>query len=137
MILAEKILLLNIHPQKDFFDNQFVSDEKEIKLAVAQSTKHNIEIKSFKITLSITLECDDKIVAEYIYDFFYEVENILDFLTGESKQVFSGNLIGTLLSISYSTMRGIAHVKLSDTNLKGFILPVINPNDLLKSKIAE
>ncbi|MGO1245680.1 MAG: hypothetical protein ACTHZ1_09200 [Sphingobacterium sp.] len=137
MILAEKIRLLNMHPQKDFFDNQFDSGQKEIKLAVAQSTKHNIEIKSFKITLSVLLECDDKIIAEYIYDFFFEVENILDFLTDEGKQIFSGNLIGTLLSISYSTLRGITYVKLSDTNLKGFILPVINPNDLLKSKITE
>lgn len=137
MIRAEKIHIIDIHPQKDFFDNEFTPGDKEIKLTGAQSTKHNIKIRSFKITLSIILECDSKVVAEYVYDFFFEIDNIIDFLTDEDKQIFSGNLIGTLLSIAYSTMRGIAHVKLSETDLDGFTLPVIDPNVLLKSKITE
>lgn len=57
--------------------------------------------------------------------------------TDKERPVFTGQLIGTLLSISYSTMRGILYSKLADTQLRSIILPVINPNDLLKSRIVQ
>ncbi len=65
--------------------------------------------------------------------FIYRIEN-LEALA----QVGSDNLISlhpalanALSSITYSTSRGILLTRLQGTALQNFVLPVINPNDLL------
>lgn len=135
-VAAEKIHLIRIQPSKEYFDYQFAMADKDFKLSVAQSTKHNLDKKSFKISLAIFLEYEGQKFADYLYDFIFQVENIEEYIRDkDDKPLFSGNLISTLLAIAYSTLRGILHTKLADTPLKDFILPVINPNELLKSKI--
>ena len=53
----------------------------------------------------------------------------------ENKQVFTGQFVGTLVAICYSTLRGLVYTKLNETNLNGFIIPIIDPNEILKYKI--
>ncbi|MFC6100305.1 hypothetical protein [Olivibacter domesticus] len=135
-IIAEKIHLVRILPSKEYFDHQYALADKELKLSIAQSTKHNSDKKSFKISLSVFLEYESQKIADYLYDFIFQVENLEEYvLKKEEKPLFSGILISTLLTIAYSTLRGILHTKLADTPLKDFILPIISPNELLKSKI--
>lgn len=135
-VISEKIHLKRIIPQKEYFDNHCDLIDKEFELHLAQKVQHHLEKKSFKITLLLSFSCKENQFAEYLYDFIFEVENILDFLVdAENKQVFTGQIVGTLVGICYSTLRGLVYTKLSETNLNGFILPVINPNEILKYTI--
>lgn len=137
-VIPEKIHFKDIVPLKETLDNQYDLVGEELIIAVAQATKHSLQKNIFKISISVILKCSEKIVLDYLYEFTYEVENMKEFLsTDQERPVFTGQLIGTLLSISYSTMRGILYSKLADTQLRSVILPVINPNDLLKSKIPQ
>jgi len=137
-VTAEKIHLVRILPSREYFDYQYALADKELRLSVAQSTKHNLDKKSFKISLSVLLEYEGQKIADYLYDFIFQVENLEEYIREkDDKPLFSGTLISTLLTIAYSTLRGILHAKLADTQLKDFILPVINPNELLKSKMKD
>ena len=136
VVISEKIHFNQLIPQKEFFDNTTNLKNNEIEMHVAQSVQHSFETKAFKISIHVVFTCEKAKFAEYLYDFIFEVDNFLDFLTeDEGKQVFEKQIVGTLVGISYSTLRGIVYSKLSDTNLNGFILPVINPNEILKFKI--
>jgi len=135
-VIPEQIHLRRILPQNEFFDNHCDLTDKEFEMHIAQKVQHHLGKKSFKISLLVAFSCNEVKFAEYLYDFIFEVENILDFLVEtENKDVFTGQIIGTLIAISYSTFRGLIYSKLSDTNLNGFILPVIDPNDILKYTI--
>lgn len=135
-VISEKIHLKRIIPQKEYFDNHCDLIDKEFELHIAQKIQHHLEKKSFKISLLVAFSCEEERFAEYLYDFIFEVENMMDFLVDvENKQVFTGQIVGTLVGISYSTLRGLVYTKLSETNLNGFILPVINPNEILKYTI--
>jgi len=135
-IISEKIHLRRIISQREYFDNHCELKDKEFELHIAQKVQHHLEKKSFKISLLLMFSCREDRFAEYMYDFIFDVENMLDFLVDvENKQVFTGQIVGTLIGISYSTLRGLVYSKLNETNLNGFILPVINPNDILKYTI--
>jgi len=65
--------------------------------------------------------------------FIYYVENLeeLAILDKENKITLFSGLGNALASITYSTSRGVLMTRLQDTAFQGFILPVINPNELL------
>ncbi|QQD13401.1 hypothetical protein [Sphingobacterium sp. UDSM-2020] len=135
-VVSEKIHLRRITPQNQYFDNHCDLRDKDFEMHVAQTVQHSLEKKSFKISLLVSFSCEEIRFAEYLYDFIFEVENMLDFLVEvEHKKVFTKQIVGTLVGISYSTLRGLIYGKMSETNLNGFVLPVINPNDILKYKI--
>ena len=70
------------------------------------------------------------ISAKYVYNFHFKVDNLSEFIN--DKETISGLLGVTLLSISYSTLRGIVLERTCGTLLGGVILPVVNPAKLLK-----
>lgn len=112
--------------------------ENELQIGISQNTKHNLKLKIFKIQLSVQIHCQEILIADYTYEFLFTVDNMHDFLkpTEDDRTVFEGQLIGTLMGIAYSTMRGLLYSKFADTKLNGLILPIINPNVLLKNKIT-
>ncbi|MCS4165225.1 hypothetical protein [Sphingobacterium sp. BIGb0116] len=137
-VIAEKISLEKIKPIRENLELGFDLKDKEFQMNIAQSIKHNLERKSFKISFLVSFSCTEHIFAEYLYDFYFKVDNMLDFLSEkDGRAAFTGQLLGTLIGLSYSTLRGILYSRLAETNLNGIILPVVNPNDLLNSKISE
>ncbi|CAM3760938.1 hypothetical protein [Sphingobacterium prati] len=137
-VIAEKISLEKIKPIRENLDLGFDLKDKEFQMNIAQSIKHNLEKKSFKISLLVSFSSTEHVFAEYLYDFYFKVENMLEFVSEkDGKTAFTGQLLGTLIGLSYSTLRGILYSRLAETNLNGIILPVVNPNELLNSKISE
>lgn len=130
-IIPEDIKLVKIIPLKESIDYEFDLQYKIIKVNLAQETMHNLQKKSIKITLTIIIEADNHKIAYFLYDFIFTIDHLEHFIVNQEKKVFSGELIATLISIAYSTARGIIHLKCIESTLKEFILPVINPNDLL------
>lgn len=71
--------------------------------------------------------------AEYVYQFYFKVENLSQFVS--EKGAVSGALTTTLVSMSYSTLRGIVLERTTGTPLGGVILPVINPASFVKENV--
>ncbi len=115
-----------------------VNNIKGFNLNVGKSVMHNILDERVKIGLIIDLsikEIPDESAAHFVIDFHFEIKHLSKFykLKEDKQPVFYGVLIATLLGLSFSTARGIIFEKLSTTNLKDIILPVIDPNKLLQS----
>lgn len=89
------------------------------------------------ITIDIRTESDGKneleATALFHLIYIFKVEN-LDELVSEnsSKKVEVDSMLGSsIASIAYSTTRGILLSRLQGKVFQKFILPIINPNDLL------
>lgn len=110
----------------------------DFDLGVVQSVMHNLKGQRVKIGLEIELKksaSPHDILAEFVIDFHFQVKNLENFYElKEDKPIFSGLLISTLMGLSFSTARGIIFERLSNANIHGVILPVINPRDLLQKK---
>ena len=74
--------------------------------------------------------------ATYHFVFVFEITNLDEMITKkEDGTIQVDKLIGNALaSIAYGTTRGILITRLSGTPFQNFILPVIDPNQLLDSK---
>lgn len=133
MVNPNLIHLIDITAVQDFLqvDASIASENPLMK--VAQKVQHDLDQQLVKVTLQITLSTSNELRASLLYDFVYKVENLPDFIVDkDEKTVFTAQFIGTLLGISYSTMRGIFYQKFKELNIPEILLPVLNPNDLLK-----
>jgi hypothetical protein len=84
-------------------------------------------------TKSIEEEIEEAVGAfSFVYVFY--VDNIEELTTLEKDQTVAlhPSLGNALASITYSTSRGILMTRFQGTALSDFILPVINPNNLLE-----
>lgn len=137
MVDPNLIHLLDITPQQDFLQvTEAIAHENPL-MKVAQKVQHDLEQQLVKVTLQITLSTDAELKASFLYDFVYKVDNLSEYIVGnEEKTVFTAQFVGTLLGISYSTMRGIFYQKFKELNVSEILLPVINPNDLLQMRMG-
>lgn len=71
-------------------------------------------------------------IAELIVEFSFSVQG-LDSLEKKNDQLkIPQPFLFNLVNISYGTLRGIFHERVSNTFLSQFILPIIYPKDLLE-----
>jgi len=68
--------------------------------------------------------------------FIFHVENLNDLAKPDDRNLIEMHpaLANALSSVTYSTSRGILLTRLQGTALQNFVLPIINPNDLLHNK---
>jgi hypothetical protein len=68
--------------------------------------------------------------------FIYRIENLEELAIPEKNKRLNLNpgLANALSSVTYSTARGILLTRLQGTALQNFVLPIINPNNLLHNK---
>jgi hypothetical protein len=111
---------------------------EELNIGVAHKMMHNLEQKKVKLNMMIEILCnkmpEDK-MAVFCYDFFYTIDDLEShFQMVNDKPLFDGVFVSTLISIAYSTTRGMLFNQFTEAPLKNIILPVINVPDLLKNK---
>lgn len=76
--------------------------------------------------------------AAFSLSFYFVVDNLNTLVEEEPAGLrINGGLGNAIASIAYSTARGIMLTRLQGTALKGFILPVIDPNTLLAKKRSD
>jgi hypothetical protein len=135
-IIPEEITLFHI----DILESSIkdVSDKKqgEFNINVAHSTMHNLNDQRVKIGLFIDLSTKNNPnsgKANFRIDFHFHINNLNNFyeVKQDKQPVFSWLLIATLLGLSFSTARGIIFERLSNTNLKHIILPVVDPKNMM------
>ncbi len=105
------------------FDMGFNTDEGLLKadFEVDISTKSKIEQEEAK--------------GHFTFAFIFGIENLRSLVSFEDKEetkpLVDGNLANAIASVTYSTSRGILLTRFQGTALRNFMLPIINPNDLL------
>ena len=129
---------------KGSIESPFDFDPEQVdghKFELGFDLSFNMEDKLTKADFQVQIGTNSKgenieeAQGSFQFAFIFHVKNLEDLVkqnTDESTQV-DGALANALAAISYSTARGILLTRFQGTALRNFILPVINPNDLLYS----
>lgn len=73
--------------------------------------------------------------AEMVCGFEFKNDSI-EAVTQDGKITFPVNIISHIVSLTYSSMRGAISVKSEDTPLRGFVLPLTNVSDHIKTPVV-
>lgn len=141
----EKIHLLEFKIIKGAIESPFEFDSSRVeghKFDLDFDLSFNLVDKLAKADFQVNVESksknENKIEAQGSFHFVYvfHIENINDLVDEKDDKTIdlSGALGNALASITYSTSRGILMTRFQGTALDAFILPIINPNSLLKSE---
>ena len=138
-IALDKIHLLNIQVFKSQIDasiDLLNTGEKpaEISSTVANETSYNPSEKLIRIRTNICLNSKDKngnnleLTGNFGIEYIFKVDNLEDFLLGYKDDMpqYHPNILLEILSITYSTSRGIVLQATEGSFLSGVILPVVD-----------
>lgn len=140
-IISIRILSGNISCSDEAANNHPVIEGCDTEISITH--RFNAEMKQFLFLLQVNLNAKDQsneligITAEYKIEFIIQVDNLEEYKVDneDGSHSYHPMLGGTLVSIVYSTARGIIISRTQGTLLEGVILPVIDPIKLLDSKI--
>lgn len=139
-----KINCINIYKTNIFAEDSYLTNPQEVKntrVGLSQESRFDFANKFVAVKLNVILEAinnDQEIMGvtgEFGIEFILNIDNLDLFLEQNSSDnsiKVSGELGATIMGIIYSTARGIILEKTQNSYLRGIILPVINPADLLK-----
>lgn len=117
----------------EFDVNEIQSFESSADFDLGFSFDGNLVKADFSVTVSTVSSNENEAMGRFEFVFIYHVENLNDLaiLDSNNKVELDSGLANALSSITYSTVRGILMTRFQGTSLENFILPVINPNNLL------
>lgn len=141
---TEKLRITEVKLMKEQIESSYGFNIKEME-GFSVNTSFDIgfipDDKLTRAELSVnisTISKDEQTVpakGSFLFAFYIEVENLDDLIEpseNEGKANVSEELGIGVASVAYSTARGILLSRLQNTVFEKFILPVINPNVLLK-----
>lgn len=73
--------------------------------------------------------------AEMVCGFEFKKDSI-EAITQDGKISFPVNIVSHIVSLTYSSMRGAISVKADDTPLRGFVLPLTDISEHIKSPVV-
>lgn len=75
-------------------------------------------------------------IGNFHFVFIYHIANLEELAKPDKDSLIEldSSLSNALSSVTYSTARGILLIRLQGTALQDFVLPIINPNELLYKK---
>lgn len=132
------VIQCHISTGENYLNNPVKWDN--ISVGIKKEDGFNFDKKScrFRLFFKFTAVQNNNeldLTAEIGIEFHFVIDNFEDFVSQEGDQpVISLDLGATLLSIAFSTSRGIIVEKTQNTYFKGIILPVVNPVALLLNK---
>jgi hypothetical protein len=138
-----KIHILGVQVKRAHFEASTESsgeplENTQLKIGLKSESGFNYDehLVRFRLFVKIVLldehEEPTGTSGDYLIEFNFEIENLLDFVEEEEgEKVVSNTLGATIAGISYSTSRGIILDRTQATELNGVLLPVIDPNRLL------
>ena len=142
---AEKIQILNIRTVKGNIEAAADADTEAItghKFGFEAGMGFNIAEKFIGVHLVVNITAIDKegnelnIQGSYTHEVVFKLEDIENFTEvhkdndGNDAYQIDGLMGSTILSIAYSTVRGIIYSRTQGTSLGTVILPVIDPKAL-------
>jgi hypothetical protein len=141
----EKVTLIDfkmIKGQVDTPENFDISKVVGHQLDNSLQLGFNLDDKLAKADFTVSVKTDSKgeneseATGNFHLIFIYRIENLEELATPEKNKRLNLNpgLANALSSVTYSTSRGILLTRLQGTALQNFVLPIINPNNLLHNK---
>ena len=134
-IIPENINLFYIKVSECTINDSLKDERLNYRINVAQNIQNNLKEQKIRIELILDIkssDSDNDFSANFNIDFQFKIKNLSDYYEDVDKEpVFNGLFISTLMGISFSTARGIIFERLSKTNMKNVILPVVSPSKLL------
>lgn len=134
-VIGFKIISGQIKSPEDFDEDLVNGHTFNVDLQMGFNLEEDLIRSEFKVNVSTESDGknEDEASGAFDFRFFFKLENLNDCLEESEKgelriDKFLGNAIS---SITFSTSRGILLTRFQGTALENFILPVVNPNDLL------
>ncbi|MFT6961506.1 MAG: hypothetical protein ACJAWV_001221 [Flammeovirgaceae bacterium] len=140
MLVPEKIEIVDFKIIEGRIDSPYDFDLSKVE-------RHNFDLK-FDVTfnpseklaksdfaVNVSTGSEVKASGYFHVSFVFQIENIDELVEIDEENNISVNasLGNAIASITYSTTRGILMTRFQGTGLQHFILPVIDPNELLKN----
>ena len=143
--VPEKISLIDfkmIKGQVDTPENFDLSKVAGYQLENSLQLAFNLDDKMAKADFTVNVKSESKSVNEteasgsFHLMFIYRIDNLEELAIPEknNRLDLDPGLANALSSITYSTARGVLMTRLQGTALQNFVLPIINPNNLLRKK---
>lgn len=140
---ADKLSIVDFKITKGLIDVEFDFNVKSIKDFETDMTfdvTFDTEHKSLKADMGFTIitnsegKATEEAKAEFNFVYIYNLDNFDELIEFDKGSLSSINehLMPSVAAISFSTSRGILMTRLQGTAMKDYILPIINPDDLLK-----
>lgn len=139
-IIPENINLFQIKVRECIINDSLKNEGLNYGINVAQNIQNNLKNEKIRIELILDIkssDIDNNFNANFNIDFQFKIKDLEDYYTIQkdgNEPVFNGLFISTLMGISFSTARGIIFERLSKTNMRNVILPVVSPSKLLFKK---
>ncbi|MDO5968668.1 hypothetical protein Q4Q35_02500 [Flavivirga aquimarina] len=134
-IIPENINLFYIKVSECIINDSQKDERLNYGINVAHNIQNNLKEEKIRIELILDIKSSDannEFNANFNIDFQFKIKDLADYYEKDNKEpVFDGLFISTLMGISFSTARGIIFERLSKTNMRNVILPVVSPSKLL------
>ncbi|MXN91282.1 hypothetical protein GR160_08575 [Flavobacterium sp. Sd200] len=142
LLQPEKIHIITFKITKGQINSPFEFDTVNVeghnyKLDLDLSFNLGEQLIRADFTVTVETKSTEQVAEEaagiFSFTFVYKIENIEELTSLENGEtiIMHPALANAIASITYSTSRGILLTRFQGTALSNFILPVINPNDLL------
>lgn len=136
-LIVFKIMKGQVDTSENFDISKVVRHELDNSLQLS----FNLVDKLAKADFTVSVKTDSKgeneseATGSFHLIFIYRIENLeeLAILEKNKRLRLNPGLANALSSVTYSTSRGIFLTRLQGTALQNFILPIINPNKLLRT----
>lgn len=136
-IIDFRLVNAKISTPEAFEISEIKGYDLKTELKFGYNLKDKIVKADFNISIKALSKSDIETEATLDYDlvYFYLVENIEELVFDVKDQglKIDSGLGNALSSVTYSTSRGVLMTRLQGTVFQDFVLPIINPNSLLKS----
>lgn len=131
-----KILQGQVNSPLEFKPNHILGYKSDVGFEMAFNLKTRMIKGDIQIKVCTDSGGKNKEESDGFFQivFFFEIEEmeqLVKEVSSKNVEIHPG-LANAISSISYSTSRGILLTRFQGTALRDFILPVINPNSLLK-----
>ena len=140
-LIPEKIEMLHFAILKGGIDcplehtNEKVSNfEYNVDFELAYNLDELIVKTDLEIHVETKSKDQEEATGAFHFAYWFQVDNLKELIIkNEKEEIVSPHLGNALASITYSTSRGILMTRFQGTALSNFILPITDPNELLKS----
>ncbi len=135
-IISTQIVKFNIDSPFDFLIQNIEGHNYNLDFELAFNLDDSLVKADLIINVSTIskAEVENESAGEFHIVYVFQVDNLNELvITDDNNEIsLNGGLGNALASITYSTSRGILLARLKGTGLGNFVLPVIDPNSLLK-----
>lgn len=135
-LVPEKIEMLHFSILKgsidcpEEHDNEKVDNfEYNVDFALGYNLEELVVKTDLEIQVTTKSHDQEEATGTFHFAYWFQVSNLDELIQDELVSPHLGN---ALASITYSTSRGILMTRFQGTALSNFILPITDPNELLK-----